>query len=145
MKRCSIGLVLGLFFLTGLVSWAEAINIDFAEVQNGVAVVSGGKANANATINWEGGAVTTANRNGGFNFGFAVVPSDCVGTLSDGLTTTEVALVNCTPTPTPTAGILKTGMTLCFNESIGSVRRVSGQPCWARRPASEGHRTELHQ
>jgi hypothetical protein len=88
-------------------SSAEAINIDFAEVQNGVAVVGGGKANANATITWEGGAVTTANKNGGFNFGFAVVPSDCVGTLSDGLTTTEVALVNCTPTPIPTAGVLR--------------------------------------
>jgi hypothetical protein len=79
-----IGLLLGLLFLVGFVSWAEAINIDFAEVQNGVAVVSGGKAKGNATIFWEGGAVTTTNKNGGFNFGFAVVPSDCVGTLSDG-------------------------------------------------------------
>ncbi len=79
------------------VSSAQAINIKTAEVINGVAVVAGGKAAANAPIRWQGSPVTTSNRNGGFDFGFAEVPASCVGTLSDGVTTMRVLLENCTP------------------------------------------------
>ena len=53
MKRF-LGLAIGLFSVIGFVSSAEAINIDVADVQNGSAVVQGGKAAANATIKWEG-------------------------------------------------------------------------------------------
>lgn len=94
-----------------VISSAQAINISSASVQSGVAVVSGGKAASNANISWEGGNVAKANKNGGFSFSGAV-PVDCVGTLSDGVSTIDVALTNCTPTPEG-GGVLKTGQTLC--------------------------------
>ena len=46
MKRF-LGLPVGVFLLIGFVSSAEAINIDVAPVQNGVAFVESGKAAAN--------------------------------------------------------------------------------------------------
>ena len=98
----------------GFISSAEAINITSALVQNGVAVVTGSKAAANSTISWEGGNVTKANKNGGFSFSGGV-PLDCVGLLSDGVSTTNVTLTNCTPAPT--GAILKNrtnAMHRCF-------------------------------
>lgn len=74
----------------------QAITIRLAEVQSGVAVVQGRKAAANQTITWEGLYVTTANKRGNFSFEGAV-PSDCVGTLSDTVTTIDVELNDCTP------------------------------------------------
>ena len=76
---------------------AQAITIRLAEVQDDSAVVNGRKAEANVTITWEGVAVATANRRGNFSFSDGVVPEDCTGTLSDGVTTLEVTLDNCTP------------------------------------------------
>jgi hypothetical protein len=73
---------------------AQAINIDVAEVQNGAVYVQGNAA-PNRTITWEGGAVTTANANGGFNF-VGAVPADCVGTLNDGVSTIQVVVLDCT-------------------------------------------------
>ena len=75
---------------------AQAITIRLAEVQWDVAVVKGRKAAANHTITWEGVNVATANKKGSFSF-YGAVPSDCVGTLSDGVTTIDVALSDCTP------------------------------------------------
>lgn len=97
---------------------AHAINISLADVQSGVAVVQGGKAAANHTITWESGNVATANKNGGFSFQGAV-PSDCVGTLSDGVTTIDVALTNCTPV-SEGGGVSKTGQTTCY-DSAGNI------------------------
>jgi len=115
MKQVLVSL-LGLGFLIGFISSAEAINISLADVENGVAVVQGGKAAPNATITWEGGAVTKSNKNGGFSFSGGV-PSDCVGSLSDGVTTLDVALTSCTPAPTaPTkAFVPQTGQTTSFD------------------------------
>ena len=112
MKRF-LGLAIGLFSVIGFASSAEAINIDVAEVQNGAAFVQGGKAAANATITWEGGNVTTANKNGGFKFS-GVVPADCVGTLSDGKTTIEVVVLDCTPVSAAPAPLPKTGQTTSY-------------------------------
>jgi hypothetical protein len=103
----------GTRYASDIASSAQAINVSTADVQGGLAVVKGGKAAANATITWEGGNVATANKNGGFSFSGAV-PSDCVGTLSDGVSTIDVALANCTPTPETTGGVLKTGQTTSF-------------------------------
>src|SRR5262245_7754644 len=95
MKRF-LGLATGVF-LIGFVSSAEAaIKIEIAEVQNGAAFVQGGKAAASATITWEGGNVAKANQNGGFNFS-GIVPADCVGTLSDGVSTIQVIVLDCIP------------------------------------------------
>ena len=75
----------------------QAITIRSAEVQGDYAVVNARKAEAYETITWEGAAVATANRRGNFSFSDGDVPVDCTGTLSDGTTTIEVALDNCTP------------------------------------------------
>ena len=97
-----------LAMLVVFISSAEAVKIRLADVQNGVAVVKGGKAAANATITWEGANVAKANRNGGFSFSGSV-PSDCVGTLSDGVTTLDVALTSCTPVSSALAPVPQTG------------------------------------
>lgn len=111
-------LIVGVFIsMVFLVPLGHAINITLAEVQSGVAVVSGGKAAANAPIKWEGNQVATANKGGGFSFS-GVVPSDCVGTLSDGTTTIDVALANC-------KRVLATGQTTCY-DSDGNVIACAG-------------------
>src|SRR5215471_18842580 len=109
MKRF-LGLAVGVFLMIAFVSSAQAINIDVAEVQNGAGVVAGGKAAANATITWEGGNVAKANKNGGFNFS-GIVPTDCVGTLSDGVSTIQVVVLDCTPISAASAPVPKTGQT----------------------------------
>jgi hypothetical protein len=100
--------VMGIF-----TSAALAINIDVAEVQNGAANVQGSKAAANATITWEGGKVTTANKNGGFKFS-GVVPADCVGTLSDGKTTVDVVVLACATVSAAGAPVQRTGQTTSY-------------------------------
>lgn len=84
------------------VSAAEAIDIDFAEVKNGGAFVQGDKAVANSTITWEGQGIAAANLLGGFRF-IGVVPKSCIGTLSDGTSTIQVVVLDCTPGILPTA------------------------------------------
>lgn len=66
-------------------------------------------------MTWEGNAVTTANRNnGGFSFNGAV-PADCIGVLSDGVSTINVQLLDCTPAGSAaTAPVPKTGQTTSF-------------------------------
>jgi hypothetical protein len=95
MKRF-LGLAIGLFAVIGFTSSAEAININVAEVQNGVAVVHGNKAAKSAIITWEGQPVTSANPVGAFSFD-GTVPENCVGTLSDGVSTIEVVVLDCMP------------------------------------------------
>src|SRR5215831_9628931 len=112
MKRF-LGLAVGIFLVIVFISSAEAINIDVAEVQNGAAVVAGGKAAANATITWEGGNVAKANKNGGFNFS-GTVPTDCVGTLSDGVSTIQVIVLDCTPVSVAPAPVPRTGQTTSY-------------------------------
>jgi hypothetical protein len=53
--------------------------------------VEGRKAAPHHPITWEGNIVATARKNGSFSFEGGV-PSDCVGTLSDEVTTIGVAL-----------------------------------------------------
>jgi hypothetical protein len=106
---------LAVCFSLSFVSPAEAINISLADVENGVAVVQGGKGAPNATITWEGSAVTTSNKNGGFTFS-GVVPADCTGTLSDGVTTLVVALTSCTPVSSGApAPVPQTGQATSFD------------------------------
>lgn len=113
MRRL-LGLAVGIISIISLASTAEAINISSASVQNGLAAVSGGKAASNSSISWEGGIVTKANKNGGFSFSFGVVPADCVGTLSDGVSTIDVSLSNCTPVTATLAPVPKTGQTTSY-------------------------------
>jgi len=107
MKR-SIQTITTLTLWLLFVPLAEAINITLAEVQNGLGVVQGNKAEKQGTITWEGSNVTEANNGGSFKF-VGVVPLDCVGTLSDGPSIIEVVLVGCTP-----SAIYKTGQTTSY-------------------------------
>jgi hypothetical protein len=105
MKTLS-ALAIGLFLAIGFTSSAEAITITLAEVQNGVAVVHGNKAEKSATITWDGVRVTQTTKGGTFSFS-ATVPKDCVGTLSDGTSTIDVVVLDCTPlsvVPAPVPG-----------------------------------------
>ena len=98
----SLGFGVVFFTIIASVSRAEAIDIDFAEVHNGGAFVQGDKAVAYSTITWEGQGTAAANRYGGFRF-IGVVPQSCIGTLSDGTSTIQVVVVDCTPGILPTA------------------------------------------
>ena len=59
---------------------------------------SGSKAAKSVDIIWENAVVTKSTKGGSFQFQ-GTVPSNCIGTLSDGVSTMEVALNNCVPTP----------------------------------------------
>ena len=74
---------------------AAALTVKTAALSGGIVTVSGGQAARFAPISWEGTVVTTSNKGGGFSFTTAVVPGDCVGTLSDGATTVEVIVAAC--------------------------------------------------
>src|SRR5215471_17721309 len=114
MKRF-LGLAVGVFLLIGFISSAQAaIKIEIAEVQNGAAYVQGNGAQKGAQITWDGNAITTANKNnGGFLFN-GVVPSDCVGTLGDGVSTIEVIVLDCTPVSASPAPVPRTGQTTSY-------------------------------
>ena len=97
-----LGFAVVFFTIIACVSEAAAIDIYFAEVKNGGAFVQGDKAVAYSTITWEGQSTAAANRSGGFRF-VGVVPKSCIGTLSDGTSTIQVVVVDCTPGIFPTA------------------------------------------
>ena len=101
MKRL-LGFAVVLFTIIACVSGAEAIDIYSAEVKNGGVFVQGDKAIAYSTITWEGQSIAAANRYGGFRF-VGVVPKNCIGTLSDGTSTIQVVVIDCTPGILPTA------------------------------------------
>jgi hypothetical protein len=111
MKRI-FGATVALAILAVFLSSAQAaIKIEIAEVQNGFAFIKGNGAQKSAQITWDGNAVTTANnQNGGFSFNGAV-PNDCIGTLGDGTSTIEVAVLDCTQATLP---LLATGQTTAF-------------------------------
>jgi Protein of unknown function (DUF1566) len=97
-------------------SAAQAITITVAEVQNGLAVVQGNKAAKSASITWEGVKVTQTNSGGNFSFS-GVIPADCAGTLSDGVSTiNNVAVLNCSPVSqgAAPAPLQRTGQTTSY-------------------------------
>lgn len=96
---------------------AEAIKIGKAEIKQGAVQVEGEQAAKSATITWEGVAVATSNRGGKFTFSTTNLPSDCVGTLSDGVSTIDVVIKDCQPAPPAVSEILATGQTQCWDSS----------------------------
>ena len=113
MKRFLV-LIAGLFTVIGFNSLAEAINITNATVSSGTATISGDHAARSASITWEGLVVDQSSNGGGFTFTTTKIPSDCIGSLSDGVATIDVALTGCTP---PAGGVLKTGQTRCWDSA----------------------------
>lgn len=101
-----------ILFLFFLVPWAEAIDIHKAEIKAGEVVVHGNKASRLATISWEGTLVTQSNNGGAFKFATTDLPLDCVGELSDGVSTIDVVVAGCTTVQG--GGVLKTGQTDSF-------------------------------
>ena len=114
--------VLFLFFL---VPRAEAIDITKAEIKGGAVEVKGNHAGKSTNITWEGTVVTQSNNGGAFKFATTDLPLDCVGELSDGVTTIQVVVDGCTTQQVVGGGVLKTGQTLCYN-SAGSVISCAG-------------------
>jgi hypothetical protein len=109
-----IGVVIALAWLVSA-PFAEAITITLAEVQNGAAVVQGNKAAKKATISWDTSTVGQTTNGGSFSFS-GIVPADCVGELSIGGDTINVALSNCTPPVSSVpAPVPKTGQTKCWD------------------------------
>jgi len=108
-----LGVAIGLLSVIGFISSAEAITITFAEVQNGVAVVQGNKAEKSAIITWDGISVTQTTKGGSFSFS-ATVPADCVGTLSDGVSTIDVLVLDCTTVSVAPAPVPRTGQTTSY-------------------------------
>jgi Protein of unknown function (DUF1566) len=112
MKRF-LGLAIGVCLLIGFVSSAEAtIRINVAEVQNGAAFIQG-NATRKSPITWENQFVTTTNGAGKFSFS-GVVPADCVGTLSDGVSTINVVVLDCTPVSAAPSPVPQTGQTASY-------------------------------
>jgi hypothetical protein len=66
-----------------------------ASLANGAVTVTGGQAAKSAPISWDGVVVTAANKGGSFTFVSTYVPTDCVGTLSDGSASIEVRVEGC--------------------------------------------------
>jgi hypothetical protein len=112
MKRV-IGIAIAVALWLVSVPVAEAITITLAEVQNGVAVVQGNKAAKQATIVWETANVGQTTKGGSFGFS-SVVPADCVGTLSDGVSTIQVTVLACTPISAVPAPVPRTGQTASY-------------------------------
>lgn len=115
MKKLFVATV-ALAVMAIFVSSAQAISISKASIKKDVVSVKGSAAAANSNISWEGANVATANSKGAFKFS-GVVPADCVGKLSDGATTIDVAVASCTPT----GADLKTGETICYDTAGGIV------------------------
>jgi hypothetical protein len=108
-----LDLAVGVFLLIGFTSSAEAaIKIKVAEVQNGTAFIQG-SAEKKSPVTWENQLVTTTNPGGQFSFN-GVVPADCVGTLSDGVSTIDVAVLDCTPVSAALAPVPRTGQTTSY-------------------------------
>ena len=127
MKR-TIAMLIGVFVLLAFhIPWTEAaITISKSVVDKGKVKVEGKGAVPFAAILWEGSAVTTANKAGNFNFSKAVLPSDCLGELSDGVTTIQVGVGGCTTTETGGGGeVAATGQTTCY-DSAGFVIACAG-------------------
>lgn len=93
------------------------IRIDKATIQRGKVVVEGDHAKKRANIYWEDDPVpvTKSDRDGDFKFSTTNLPIDCVGKLSDGVSTIDVVIRGCTTQQVISGGgVLKTGQTTSY-------------------------------
>jgi len=82
-----------------------------ASLSGGVVNVSGRSTVRSAPISWEGAVMTAANKNGGFAFATTIVPSDCIGTVSDGTSSLDVRIDGCSDLA---PGLPGTGQTVIY-------------------------------
>jgi hypothetical protein len=64
---------------------------------NGSVHVKGKDAAPLAVITWQDASVTVASKSGSFHFETAILPTDCVGTVSDGVASVPAVLQFCGP------------------------------------------------
>jgi hypothetical protein len=107
-------------FLIFLVSPAHALRVIVATIFMGEVQVIGIQAKRSADISWEGGVVTHANRGGAFLFSTTDLPTDCVGKLSDGVSTISVVIRDCTTRPLE-GGVIQTGQIACYDGLLGDA------------------------
>ena len=93
---------------------ALALQALIAKIQLGKVQVVGIGAKKKAEVTWEGGVVTQANAGGTFMFNTPVLPSDCVGDLSDGVFTIQVVVAGCKIQQVG-GGVVATGQTTCWD------------------------------
>lgn len=130
MRKVLSMTVVGLAIVLMLTPMAHAITITDATLSGGNVTVSGNKAAKAAAITWEGPQVTTSTNGGAFTFTTSVVPADCVGTVTDGVSTVDAAIAGCVvPPPPPTTAFPATGQTTCYdNDYIATdCANTSGQ------------------
>ena len=82
-----------------------------ASLAGGVVNVSGSQAQKSSPISWEGVVMTSSNKGGSFAFTTAMVPADCIGTLSDGTSSLEVRIDGC---GAGAVNLLATGQTISY-------------------------------
>ena len=113
MKQLTATVIAAFAFLIFVVSPAHALKAIVATIALGEVEVIGIQAEKNASISWEGNAVATSDNGGAFKFSTADLPIDCVGQLSDGVTTIPVVVFGCTTQQVVSGGVLETGQTQC--------------------------------
>lgn len=77
---------------------AQAITISIAKIDKGAVQVKGKSAASLALLTWEGQPVAQATKSGAFRFATSMLPTDCVGELSDGTALVPVVISSCGPT-----------------------------------------------
>jgi hypothetical protein len=124
MKRAMATLAGGFMLLIFIVSPAHALKAIVATIAMGEVQVIGIQAKINASISWEGNVVTQSNKLGLFQFSTTNLPQDCVGILSDGVSTIDVVISGCTTKQVVSGGVLKTGQTTCY-DSAGNLTVIN--------------------
>jgi len=117
MKRLTATVIAAFALLIFVVSPAHALRVVIATIALGEVQVIGIQAKKNASISWEGSVVATSNHGGAFRFSTANLPIDCVGQLSDGVSTIPVVVFGCTTQQVVSGSMLKTGQTTCYDNS----------------------------
>lgn len=128
--RVSIGLFVAFLLLPHS---AHALEVGMARLQDGEVRVMGKDAPRDASIYWQGVAVTTSTGGGSFAFSSSNIPATCVGKLSDGTTTLYIAVSGCTASgvtiPSTVAPVAATGQTTIYAiGDDGTYRRGVSQP-----------------
>jgi hypothetical protein len=121
MKRLISTLVGSFLFFTFSVSPAHALRVIVATIFMGEVQVIGIQAKRSADISWEGGVVAHANKGGAFLFSTTNLPIDCVGQLSDGVSTISVVINGCTTHQVVGGGVLKTGQSTCYETNTSGA------------------------
>jgi hypothetical protein len=116
MKRLTATVFAAFAMLVFVASPAHAIKTLVATIALGEVQVVGYDAKKSVNITWEGNVVTKSTKLGTFSFSTANLPLDCVGQLSDGVSTIPVVIFGCTTEQVVSGGgVLKTGQTQCDN------------------------------